>query len=40
MTLAVDQQPEVARFIDTYKFDQDMANKRDRFGGGTVRLIY
>lgn len=35
MTLAMDREPEVARFIDTYKFDQDMATKRDRFGGGT-----
>ncbi|XP_053394542.1 uncharacterized protein LOC123524695 isoform X7 [Mercenaria mercenaria] len=30
-----DREPEVARFIDTYKYDQDMNVKRDRFGGGT-----
>ncbi|XP_052775508.1 trichohyalin-like isoform X30 [Mya arenaria] len=35
--LAMDysREPEMARFIDTHKFDQDMSTKRDKFGGGT-----
>lgn len=37
-TLAMDREREMARFIDTYKFDQDMAYKRDKFGGGTVSI--
>lgn len=34
--MAMDREPEVARFIDSYKYDQDMATRRDRYGGGTV----
>lgn len=39
--LAFDQrEPEMARFIDTYKYDQDMAVRRDKFGGGTVSITF
>lgn len=37
-TLAMDREPEMARFIDTYKFDKDMSYRRDKFGGGTVSI--
>ncbi|KAH3831543.1 hypothetical protein DPMN_104813 [Dreissena polymorpha] len=35
--LALDhgREPEVARFIDTYKYDQEVSSKRNKFGGGT-----
>lgn len=35
MTMDRDQ-PEMARFIGSYKYDQEMSNRRDKFGGGTV----
>ncbi|KAL4235723.1 hypothetical protein ACF0H5_004115 [Mactra antiquata] len=33
--MTMDREPEVARFIDTYKYDQEMSSRRSKFGGGT-----
>ena len=31
--------PEMSHFIDQYKFERQMAERRDKFGGGTVRNV-
>ena len=34
------QDPEVARFIDSYKYDQQSAERRQKYGGGTVSSLH
>ena len=32
--------PDMSNFIDAYKFERQMAERRDKFGGGTVSFIH